>query len=61
MHHVRSKTSSLERQVKSYVNRLYALEATFSVQYSWKLVPTFALLVSKNTLKMGQLGKKLED
>ena len=36
----------LDHQVKSYKNLVYALEATFSVQYAWNLVTMFVLMIS---------------
>ena len=39
-------------------NLVYALEATFSVRYSWNLVRLFALIESRTILKMGHVGSK---
>ena len=39
--------------VKSKKNVVYALEAIFSVQYSWKLLRMFALIISLTSLKVG--------
>ena len=37
---------------------MYALEATFSVQYSWNVVEMFALIISWSSLKMGHVWSK---
>ena len=47
----------LGHQVKSKKN-VYALEAILSVQYSWKLLRMFALIISLTSLKMGHDGWK---
>ena len=37
---------------------VYALEAIFSVRYSWNLVRMFATIKSQTSLKLGHLGRK---
>ena len=48
----------LGHQVKSKKNVVYALEAIFSVQYSWKLLRIFALIIFVTSSKMGHDGWK---
>ena len=52
MPHVRRKT-------KSYVKKIVCM-ATFAVQKSGKLILTFALMISQNSLKMNHLDQELD-
>ena len=48
----------LGHQVTSKKKVVYALEAIFSVQYSWKLLRMFALIISWMSLKVGHVGSE---